>query len=596
MAEGGNWHFVAGQGRMYPADAINLGNTAVWGLIGGVNPEHYGTLYSANLGAAVMRLQDDIKPKVRFSLAPNGWTKDGNARVQALADDDGADPLGPRPGLGVYRAEVNTYREDGQLTRWVDAPGHGCERARCPRTRTTDVTASQIGEGQREVFLYASDAAGNWSDAGVQRTVSYDASGPQLEEPKGPLWERRNRTDDVRREGMYTDTASVTLTARDGSLASNFTRRSGARRIDVTVRNALGSLVVNSPDPNPRSCPDSSCTHERTFDFNASQLPDGDYTVAAKAEDQAGNESPPRQWIVTVDRAGDVVHAAVFDEDVRPGGELRDEWAQVRTQNARTDDWNVLRTLRVESCEGRPAGCLTRRTRTLSPDSETLRDDDHYRVTRGASANDERLRSSSWLLEPANSSLGSPVATGPIVDVLEIDQRPPPAATQYELFERRYSVIVDEREVERIERLWVSTGARLPIARELEEAGRKQRQVASYDRSRRQASEYPGDWFAVPAPASGTQEMEQLPDSQPPSEEGGEVPRSAPVLRPQERRGLRWRPSRQPGHRRQRRRLRLSGEHRRESRARTSRWPRRDASSGRSVRCDTCQRLCRGHA
>lgn len=480
-----------------------------------------GTWYDFTtfMGGAAVHIADPEDPSIVNFAGPSGWTNDSTAAISFSGRD---------PGLGVRT--IRTYAPN---VAWSGAKGgeplcDGRAINPCANERPLSTTVGDLPEGLNEVVAEAVDPAGR---RGVDKgTVKVDRTGPVLGTPRGSLWDRRNQEQEHRQEGLYDAAYSVRLEASDGSTASNATHRSGTKAIDVRVRDAAGVVVQQSPDPEPQTCPLSNCTKTRDWTLYTDSLADGEYTIEVTATDQLNNPTrAATRWSVTIDRRGDIVSAVVYDEQVQSERAQRDEWAQVGTQNARTDDWQTIRTRDVEPCPANQAGCATRRVRLLREDSEQQYDDDVYTVTVGRSPNDRRLRSTSFLLAPANSDLGTATASGPIDAALVPGQKAPPASTRYALFERRTRVVTDEQEHDRLVRLWVAEDTRLPLKRTIEEGSSHETVVVSYGKSRAQRNELPADWFATPRPSGSSEQRQELPPEKQPEQRSGEIPRDEEI-------------------------------------------------------------------
>jgi hypothetical protein len=174
----------------------------------------------------------------------------------------------------------------------------------------------------------------------------------------------------------------------------------------------------------------------------------------------------------------------------------------------------------------------------LREDTEEQFDDDVYTVTVGRSPADPRLRNTSFLLTPANSDLGEVIASGPIADVLEPDQKGPPGAARYALFEQRSTVVSDDKETEHVTRLWIAEDSRLPLKRTIDEGHGPQALVVSYGKSRSERHELPQDWFATPRPAASDEQRVDLGPEEPPAEETGEMPREEAIAMARSQRAL----------------------------------------------------------
>lgn len=351
----------------------------------------------------------------------------------------------------------------------------------------------------------------------TSRTVNIDGSGPTLE-LSGRLYDNRNQEADHRREGLYDQSYSVQLNASDGSTASQATQRSGTKAIDVRVRNAAGSIVQNSPDPQPQTCPAGNCAKTRTWTLNTDSLPDGDYTIEVVATDQVTNSST-KAWDVTVDRRGDVYSAETLtgdpDAPAPDTGELMEaESGRLGTSIGRSEDADGLATRAVVPCDdAQPAGPRCGETRHITKDEAGSLEGD-IAIARSNDPDDENLSMVAEMLAIASSDQGDPAARGALVDAIEPWQTPPPArGAEYLRFDTTEdwpwapsSGDGDENDApeqagEQQTQLLVDERTRLPLkARVTAADGSVAFVYWDYPRERKEVSELASDFFRAQAP------------------------------------------------------------------------------------------------
>jgi hypothetical protein len=112
------------------------------------------------------------------------------------------------------------------------------------------------------------------------------------------------------------------------------------------------------------------------------------------------------------------------------------------------------------------------------------------------------------MLAPATFADADKVGTGPIADVMEPWQTPPPAhGTNYSLYERTgpYGSDGDTDPTTVTVRTWVDETTKLPIRESIYQPGGDEidpRVVYSYDSKRMTSTDVPADFFRIGAPAS----------------------------------------------------------------------------------------------
>jgi hypothetical protein len=442
---------------------------------------------------------------------PNGWVDNYNGRVTGSAAD---------LGTGLHRLELTEPLTGGNQTRQTRYQSPGTETdctgsltLPCPATGDEhfDYNTGDYREGHASPSVVAVDASGRESSP-LSYTLKVDHTPPQLGQPNGPLHDRRNRTDDDRREGLYDRFHSVTLAATDGSNDSNSTRRSGTKAINVKVRRPDGSVIIDSSDPEPQSCVADSCSKQREFTLDGDSLPDGEYTIEVVAVDQLDHTSPPLRWDVTVDRRGDIYEAREVTGDPATGAEvIATERHKLGTTLARREDEGRIMTRRLISCAANPQDfCGETRELSLEDDADTGRQD--LLITRGTSQSDSRLDDVAAIRQLGSEQLGTPAAQGPIADALQMWQTAPPAhGANYQRHDRVEDVDVDGQQTTVTRQLYVDAGTRLPLRERVTVGGDVEQDFFyTYAKSRLTDTEVSANEFAVDRTAEGDTETEQL--------------------------------------------------------------------------------------
>jgi hypothetical protein len=510
-------------GGLCPSTVGNPGNVAFFGLYNGTS-KYYPERQTALVYGTTVYLGDRTPPnRPTFSGLPaSGWVRPGTSF--GIAATQG--------GIGIQGFRLN-FPAAGYNNRFL---GVSCSLsyqppyAPCPQQASATIgIPTTTAEGIHQVSANATtyDLSGSSSST----TVRLDGSGPTLE-PAGRLWDHRNQQTDHRREGLYDQSYSVQLKAGDGSTASQAAQRSGTKAIDVRVRNAAGSIVQNSPDPAPQTCAAGNCAKTRDWTLNTDSLPDGDYTIEVVATDQIANTST-KSWPVTIDRRGDIVRAAGFEDGSDITGERTAlEWVQYGTLNARREDVDSIQTRGSVTCptdSTRRCGEVRFRSVADTPEDGPPA----FSLYRGVSETDERLERVAAVNESRGEVLGTPQATGPIQDALAPWQHPPPAgASTFELHERSEAAADGDSEPT-VRELWLDPATQLPL-RERERVGDEVELDLrySYDRQRLEAAQVPGDLFSVarPDPAGEVTEVDYATQPEPTLDEPAPAPQEEILL------------------------------------------------------------------
>ncbi len=274
-----------------------------------------GVEYHAFLGNAVLYLKDPDTPSASLAHSPNNvdaWVHNESKSVAVTGSD---------PGFGA---------------RWFAAYGPGYERHQsptctgvpspylCPPTHTETFSYDTAGFAEGISHMRA-DVSDGTRGTTKPWDIKVDRSPPVLD----------FRGSTIHQGGQATTEASpqLKIKATDGSLASDSTKRSGVRTVEVYLRREtdLDLSDVEAPETpettdgrfrnaehehdgfgvpvqtfGPYTCPQSSCERNETWS-PAVGLPAGEYTVRVVAKDQLADSSPGWQ------QAGATGHAAYED-------------------------------------------------------------------------------------------------------------------------------------------------------------------------------------------------------------------------------------------------------------------------------------------
>lgn len=429
------------------------------------------------------------------------WTNSAVRHITLVAQDD---------GLGVKQTRVNHPRLNAPEA--VEQKLHPCDGGRlapCPASHNREnngygnvftYNTDEMPEGINRIGVLTGDITDNTPSGdgspttGTVPAAKVDRTAPAFDTPVGALYDRRNRSDDKRFQGLYDRYHSVDVTARDGSTASNSTERSGVRTIAFQLVNPAGTVVQSSTDPSPQSC-STSCPKARVWTLDGDSVADGVYTVRAIARDQVGFSST-RSWEVTVDRRGDIYRADDFAESST--SRVATDWGKLSQRRARRVTTTYIRT-RFDAEE---------RARTRGTDYDST-DEDGYWVRRSDRSDDPNLDPVAGFVETRDTANGSgwaTVETGDLNTVLQIWQVPPPAHGT--TFQRRQRTANG-----RIMDIWQDAQTKAPIKRTSRDSNGTLlgTRYWSYAVDRRTDGEVPADLFQVPKPAkTGIEEEEEF--------------------------------------------------------------------------------------
>lgn len=238
-------------------------------------------LYSGGVG---IWLNDDWGPGISYAGVPSGgWIGD---KEKSTIEVDSWDE-----GLGVQFVKV---RPEGKPVAQTDNPNSctGLYGARCPTEHTShfEMTGDSLGPGIRTGSVTVSDPTGktaeNFFTTKVDNSVPEVALEGQLAkatgeevgygDPENPVGEGEDE--------LSLPVYNLQIKAKDGSLESNLTKRSGVKKIAIHL----------DENPTPlqswtQSCPNSSCSMEKTYPLQLSEIDTaGAHKLEVKVEDFVG--------------------------------------------------------------------------------------------------------------------------------------------------------------------------------------------------------------------------------------------------------------------------------------------------------------------
>jgi len=462
------------------------------------------------MGGAQVMMHEYNLPTVSVSHTglPTGWTRDASMSTQVTANDS---------GLGVKRLLLSAPGFSRTIV--TDAcSGTRQKGTPCPASKTasTAYAAAELPEGSNTIKALADDIVLNRGGSSTWN-VKVDRSGPALPAVTGDLYERRNRTDDHRYEGIYDDQATIHVEAQDGSGASAASQRSGVKTLELSIDDMT---VATSSD----LCLSGQCDYDRSLDYTllSDLYSEGDHNLKLVAKDLAGNETV-REWTVTVDREGDI-YAAQFRDGPESVADtlVSSEWLKFGTYNGRAEGPDDLLTRRTEPCPDDSASqCDVVRERTYFTDDQTpgSTSPDAWNTTIGA-ADDPDLKNI-LELRVADELTGDPAAQGNLLAAALPWQTLPPAhGTDYVRYDVPGTRLVtdppDESSAEggaagpteslepTTQQVFLDAETRLPIKISYRAADNSvlEESYWTYQRNRRNGSEYPANYFAADEPTS----------------------------------------------------------------------------------------------
>lgn len=413
-------------------------------------------------------------------------------------------------GLGMWRLWMDVPGMSRQMSSQISCSG--AHSSRCPDSHAHTFSYANILEGVRTVTTTGQDILSReWS---ASKTLRIDRSSPTNLAVSGPLRERAGGA-------LYDATASVQVTARDGSSAAP---RSGVRTAELLVDGAVHDSATES-------CLNGQCPYalpSRELTLRADAVPDGRRTLQVRVKDLLGHSTLSPSWNVIFDRRGDIYVAEERDgETDAPQDLVATEWAQLGTHNARRIDDAEMSTRGTVGCSLDPTTQCAETRYVVAAEAGGDEQGESFGRYRGTSVDDRRLEEVATILDPSHSELGSPNETGLLWDALRPGQRPPPAhGATYELYEEKEQIEVDDQPAELIRRPYVDAVTRL-LLREVTISGGEVTSDLYYDyrAERLERGELPGDHFAVPRPANASSDADiDYATETPPSEPAEEPP------------------------------------------------------------------------
>jgi hypothetical protein len=275
---------------------------------------------------------------------------------------------------------------------------------------------------------------------------------------------------------------------------------------------------------------------QRTFTLDPGDLPpatgdDVEVTVIARdteADPMATDPTDPDVIGISVERFRVLVprrvyHAQHWTADPNVAGELiAEEWVVRGTRLARRETADTINTRANVPCEETaPAGplCSEVRWRTLESQFEgaTPDDLDTFASLRGNSINDPNVPQIADLLDPATSITGGalPVASGPLADVLQPWQAPPPNhGDHYQVYELTGPLTYNSGTIDPATgkfpegvatgsitvRMWIDSTTQLPIRQTVTAEAPTITSYWTYDAASPAPSALPADFFLVAPP------------------------------------------------------------------------------------------------
>jgi tripartite motif-containing protein 71 len=282
----GVWYQLYTNRALQAPNASIYGNAAppakmmVFGLStgGGANDPCWRDLYAG--GIATYMTDPDYPTIDPISVPPGEWIDDSKLYGLKVSAHD--------KGLGVSNITLNV---EGSPQAKLKEPCAGNHDSPCPpnASGTIPYNADNFDEGVSLVTPVASDALARPASA-QSFWVYVDSTPPKLtlsgqlatatKEAEG------NANDPEEWDDLSLPTYNLTIKAEDGSGASNKTRRSGAKNIEVFV-DGVKQEVPWSPKPTP--C--ENCEMTQTFQLKLAGLAAGKHTLKVFAVDQLGHKS-----------------------------------------------------------------------------------------------------------------------------------------------------------------------------------------------------------------------------------------------------------------------------------------------------------------
>lgn len=282
----GKWTYLSVNSANQPGGTYTLpvaGDVAVFGLSTGGGISWLPCWRDLYAGGAHVWLDDNNWPSVsRVQDPPTSWIS-SSTPVKAVAQASDA-------GLGVQNVVINSEGSASIYHIPVQNQCAGTRRNPCltGHTATFNLTGASFREGRRPASVTAYDATGKYSNAYYFET-KVDGTSPEVT-LEGQLAEATNEVGSAEVAAGTGDELSLPvynlkIEAKDGSDASDLTKRSGVRDIEIYL-DGVEEEVPWSPIP---SCA-SSCAMTQTYQLKLSKLTtSGAHKLKVIVRDFAGN-------------------------------------------------------------------------------------------------------------------------------------------------------------------------------------------------------------------------------------------------------------------------------------------------------------------
>lgn len=229
------------------------------------------------LGSASVWIEDVDAPAVTedSGLSDQRWTS--YRSFQARATDN---------GLGLRKLVVDSPGNPGWRGAYTyDANCTGDRRNRCPQVGYVHSDTTGLPEGLVPIRYTATDAVGNVSSR--TWTIPIDRTSPSVVPDR--------HASPGATAPLEQDDDSVVVFEAEAEDAG-----AGVRSIDFELVAEWGSVVDESTDPDPQSCPEHGCPKYREWSVSAYLLMSGQYTLRTIATDQLGNRSVDERVVEVV--------------------------------------------------------------------------------------------------------------------------------------------------------------------------------------------------------------------------------------------------------------------------------------------------------
>ncbi len=384
------------------------------------------TTRSSWLTAAVVKLSDWDTPTSEIE-GLGGWTDGSEPQMQATV-------RGKDLGLGVKtQGFVSGFDEDGESIQGpapsVTSSCAGGVRAPCPKNWAHPFTmpVEELRDGLQVAISGSIDALGKGALGGAWYGI--DRAEPDVAEVA---------TEELSDGGLRIDVAALDGDAgsRDAADQENLAAaESGVKSIELLIdgqrlspshfvqQQCDGDGVAGNGDP-ATEIPWQSCPMDAQFTVApASNTPDA--LLSLVVVDGAGNRTvvDPR-----------IVHAKQYSGNPAAGGILiTEEWISPATGDSRVDDGEIITTRTTVPCDASLA--TTGRCLQMRQLSELDGDEEAHSIYTGTSEEDPGIKGEAPIAEATDVG-GPPSGQGPITDVMEAWQSPPPGhGTTYERYE-----------------------------------------------------------------------------------------------------------------------------------------------------------------